>query len=325
MQSENKTRNETQDKLNQTSQHREWQRENSLTSPLDRNPEVKFKLDGNIPLTEQETALATSELHDSVYISKYPQLEKRYVDPPVQGQQFCLISFVPSKTATPDSQGVYGFVKVRGSYSDIEDADKRAEELIRYTDSYHKIYTAFVGRPFPLTLSSDYSEKVNSIDIKKKVIETVSEDVKKKRMEEQKEIQEIQEREKALLEDVKKAPEENKEDYYTTLMTKKAQLSWLYLETEKKLVDMRGNICKTRHELKELDALDTTFREKYYDKYMNARRQAGLSTDKDSVDCGFMKFLVEDAVIPAVDREYELMYGKEEKGEIQDLKTETKN
>ena len=46
-------------------------------------------------------------------------------------------------------------IKVRGSYETEDEADARAETLIRTVDSYHKIFTAFVGKPFPATTSSD--------------------------------------------------------------------------------------------------------------------------------------------------------------------------
>ena len=62
---------------------------------------------------------------------------------------------------------------------------------IRTVDSYHKIFTAFVGKPFPATTSSRFAADTNEIDIKKKVTEVISKDIKRQRLEEKKEIEEI--------------------------------------------------------------------------------------------------------------------------------------
>ena len=124
----------------------------SLSNPMDRNssrPSVP-------PLTDQETKQAMSVLNNTSLLS-FPQVERRYADPPVEGQKIVLVSFVPAKGAQPDQHGVFGFAKVRGSYLTEHEANDRAEYLVKNVDSYHPIYHARVGQPFPLTESSDFS------------------------------------------------------------------------------------------------------------------------------------------------------------------------
>ena len=59
--------------------------------------------------------------------------------------------------------GIYGMVKVRGSYSTLEKCDKRSEFIIKNIDSVHKIYYAGVGKPFPITNSSDFSKDITKV------------------------------------------------------------------------------------------------------------------------------------------------------------------
>ena len=291
-------------------EHREWRKENTLTAPQDRDPDNKFRLDqGAPPLTEEEVNTAMNELNNTAFIERFPAVERRYADPPVDLQRFGLISFVPAKGATPNERGVFGFAKLRGNYATREEANERAEFLIRNVDSYHQIYHTFVGRPFPITDSSEYSKEVARIDLRKETTEAISNDVRKKREKEQREIKEIQERERELLEDVSKE-EEDIDDRYTTLRVKKAQLTWTYLETTKKIKQMTGLIAKVRHEIEVLDETNPELKEKYMDKYLEARRKVGLPTDRASRDKTFMKYLVEDIEIPEVDAEYERLFGR---------------
>lgn len=288
-------------------------KESTLTSPSDRNTTSEFRLDQNVaPLTDVQVSDAMKELNVSSYVERFPQVERRYADPPVELQKVGLISFVPAKGATPNEKGVYGFAKLRGNFASEQEANEQAERLIRNVDSYHQIYHTYVGRPFPLTQSSEYSKEVNQVDLQKEMASAMSDDIRKKREKEQKDIEEIKNREKELLEDVKKT-EENRDDHYTTLRVKKAQLTWTYAETEKKMKQMAGVIAKTRYEIEELDRTHPELKDLYFNKYMDARRQAGLSTDKIDAGNNFIKYMVEDLHLPAVEAEYQRLYGEEKK------------
>jgi len=256
----------------------------SLTAPSDRIGDT-FKVAPKGSLTDEEVATAKEDLVRPEFIKKYPAMEKTFADPSIAGQKLCLVSFVPSTGASPDNDGVYGMIKVRGSYETEEEADDRAELLIRTVDSYHKIFTAFVGKPFPATTSSKWSADTNDVDIKKKVTEVISKDIKKQRMDEKKEIEDIKEREKKLMEDVEK--DFDPYERYIELRVKKAQLVWTYLETQKKMAEMKDSILKTREEITELDEENPSYLSTYREKYMSARRDAGLKDD----DASFLTYL----------------------------------
>jgi hypothetical protein len=176
------------------SKNEKWM-ESSLTSPADRKStrEKPWRPASNDPpLSDTETDRAMEELNKTSYIAlDFPRRDKTFVDPSIVNQVYSLFSFVPSKEAKPDKNGVYGYGKIRGCFSTDIEANQRAEFIIRNVDSYHPIYHGFVGRPFPITASSDYSAEVNEIDIKKQMTDSISADVKAKKLEEKKEIEHI--------------------------------------------------------------------------------------------------------------------------------------
>tara|TARA_B100000686_G_C16732611_1_gene941633 strand:- start:3 stop:830 length:828 start_codon:yes stop_codon:yes gene_type:complete len=269
-------------------------KESSLTAPKDRDINNKWRPSKDKPLTDEQTDEALKELNVDNFIEKYPRVERFYCDPSILDQKYSLVSFIPAKGASPDEDGIYGMIKTRGNYATIQEANQRAEYLIQNIDSYHKIYHCYTGRPFPATSSSKYSAETAEVDIKKKITNVINEDVKQKKYDEQKEINEIKEREKRLLEESKrneKGIPEDTIDTYTTMRVKYAQLTWTYLETQKKVEQMKKSIVQVRKDLKEMDEENPEFIVQYREKYMKAREEAGLPEDDDS----FMKYLGEDA------------------------------
>jgi hypothetical protein len=268
----------------------EWDLQNSLTSPSDKvnGSQTTYNL-GAVSLTEDEVKSAKSELIVNDFVYKFPRFERFYADPQLQNQNYGLVSFVPSKGATPDSDGVYGMLKIRGTFSTEDEAMLRAEYLIRNGDSYHNIYNTYVGRPFPLGSTKKYISDTTDVDIKKKIVDSTSTEIRKKRDEERRTMKEIEEREKELLADVEKK-EVDPYDQYTELMVKKAQLSWTYHETLKKMEDMKKNIIKAREEIVKMREDNSDYHEQYMGRYMDARKKAGLPDDDNS----FIKYMAED-------------------------------
>ena len=253
----------------------------ALTSPSDRDPSNTYRPTLNEPaLSGQDFDNSVNDLSDSNFIKKYPRVERTFADPSVPGQTYCLVSFVPSTKATPDPDGIYGMIKVRGSYDTLHELNSRAEFLIGNIDSYHKIYHAWVGKPFPATSSSKFSAQSSEVDIKTKVTKIISEDIKKQKLKEKEEIDDIKEREKNLIEESEKGIDPY--EHYTTQRVKKAQLVWTYLETQKKMVSMKESIIKTRAEIAQLDEENPDYIEQYQEKFYEARRKSGIKDDNDS-------------------------------------------
>jgi len=301
------------------SENNNWM-ESSLTSPLDRKSTIEKPwrpASSAPPLTDSETDKAMEELNITSYVSlNFPRRDKTFVDPSIVNQVYSLFSFVPSKEAKPDKNGVYGYGKIRGCFATDIEANQRAEYIIRNVDSYHPIYHGFVGRPFPITASSDYSAEVNEIDIKKQMTETISADVKAKKLEEKREIEEMQNREKALLDESKSIQDgtykEDPFENYITLKVKKAQLTWTYVEHKNKMKEIENILAKTKKELEDLDLSDPTYKDKYFEKYKQARNIAGINDKPKDLQDNFIKYMVEDLEIPEVNKLYDELYCKKE-------------
>lgn len=276
--------------------HEEHAVENALTAPSDRDPARTYKPNqGHPPLSEEEVKDAMTVLNNNKFVKKFLRVERKYADPVQPMQRIGLISFVPAKGATPNEKGIYGFAKIRGNYPTDSEASERAEFLIRNSDSYHQIYHAYVGRPFPCTLSSDYSEETSEIDLRKAMTESVSASIKDKKNTERREIREIEDREKQLIAESKQEEEEPIE-FYTTLRVKKAQVAWTYIETQKKLDEMKETIIKTRDQIEIMEKESDEYAKHYFKKYCDARSESGL--DNSANQDTFMKFLVEDTPLP---------------------------
>lgn len=238
------------------------------------------------PLNPSERDAAMTALYDDSSISSFPRVERSISDPQFNNQVYALFSFIPSKHATPDKDGVYGLAKIRGTFPDPELAKERAEDLIKNHDSCHKIYTTYVGVPFPVTLESKWSAVRDQIDVRKKAIKLVSESIRESEKKDRKEINEIQERERKLL--ATQEEEEDPHDRYTTMKVKRAQSIWTYVENMKKLSTVLNAIITSEEVIKQMDGESSDYKESYMERYTSARKESGLQ----AVDLNnFMKYL----------------------------------
>jgi hypothetical protein len=124
--------------------------------------------------------------------------------------------------------------------------------------------------------------------------------IKEKKMEEKKIVDDMKEREEALIAESKRGPDEvDPFDTYITLKVKKAQLSWTYLEHQKKMAEVRTSLRATKTTLDQMDTEFPEYQHQYFDKYMKVRKSSGFE-DKDITKDNFMQYLVEDAVLEGV-------------------------
>lgn len=261
----------------------------SLQSPSDRSTTdvEKHRITDKRELTPQEVHEAIPVL---VKDHSFLQVDRYFTDPFQYGQKTALFSFVPSKQAKPDPDGFFGMMKIRGVYATDEEAKQRAEFLIRTVDSYHEIFHVHVGRPFPVTSRMDCAASIDTIDIRKKTTEMISEDILHKKKQEKDEIENMKEREKQLLKESEKAKQGESMDsfdLYITENVKRAQLLWTYKETLAKLRQMETSYYDTIQHIQELDVQYPEYKDQYKDKYMKARREVDLPDTEDS----FLQYL----------------------------------
>lgn len=267
----------------------------SLTAPADRG-DSKFRIAvAEPPLTQEELNSATQSLIDMSLTTKFRKFERTYADPEIQNQRFGLISFIPAKGATPDKDGIFGMAKLRGNFQTDTEAAVHAAKIIKETDSYNKIFTGFVGRPFPITVDEKYCKETEEVDIQQKTQEVISEHVKEKRIQQKKELEEVKMREKRLLDQQKNQDYvEEPFEKYMMLNTKKAQLAFTYEETMQKMQKVKDNIIRAREEILEMEAENPTFKDELFENFKNARAQSGITTDSEAMKNTFVKYLCQD-------------------------------
>jgi hypothetical protein len=259
----------------------------SLTAPWDKDTKSGEKyVPKQVVLSEEQVSNAMECLQVNDFVEKFPRVDKFYADPQIPSQVYSLHSFVPTKGAKPDEKGVYGFVKFRGAFATQQEADERAEFLIRNVDSFHDIYTSYCGRPFPLSHNKDFVKETSEVDIREQLVKATSEDVAAKVKKDKQLKDEVMEREKKLIEDCSK--EESPIDRYTTLQVKRANIISAILEARKKLDKWCENLEKCREEIKQMDESDSSHREAYMENYNVGRQAVGMNTALDGTYLQFM-------------------------------------
>lgn len=246
-----------------------------------------------VPLSDSETSNAMNTLIHKDYIKlDFPKKTKFRVDPHIPGQTFGLISFIPSKNATPDKQGCFGVLKVRGTFPTLNEAERWAENLVRNYDSYAEIDITHVGRDFPLMAdTSIYCETTREIDVRKKIEETVKEHLKSKKEEEKREIDEIQERQDRLLNEHKEQTEQTIDiEWYTQLRVKKANAQHMLDECNKRMQECNEVIQKTQQQIDDIDEKHPDFKDEFLSKYKNALQAIGADASKNPL----IKYMQDD-------------------------------
>lgn len=260
--------------------------DSSLTAPWDRSACKRKYTPKQVTLTEEQVSSAMDTLCVRDFVEKFPRVDKCFADPVLNSQVYCLHSFVPAKGAVPDKHGVYGFVKFRGAFTTQEEADERAEYIVRNVDSFHEIYTSYCGRPFPLSHNKEFVRETNEVELKDQICKATSEDVAAKVKKDKCHLDEIKEKEKKLIDDC--TSEESPVDKYTTLQVKRATLVELYVRKRDEMAFVKEKLLSARAEIRAIDDVDPSHRQTYMEKYTNARIQSGLAPE---VSDTYLKYL----------------------------------
>jgi hypothetical protein len=189
-------------------------------------------------------------------------------DKPISRQRIGLVTFVPSKGATPDQDGCFGVVKLRGNFSYEDEAETYAETIIRDYDSNFDIDFVHVGKYFPLMAdNSIYTRETREIDTRKIIESTVQEAAKATREREQKELKSIEERTKKL---TKTSTEETPVDpleHFIELQVKKANCLMRIDECDEKKKESLSVLEKTSAEIDQIVAEHPEYKQEYLERY----------------------------------------------------------
>lgn len=226
------------------------------------------------PLTEQQSGAALDANLDTSAVDdlhKFPMIERKYAYPPYRDQKFVAVSFLPSKTAVPDEDGVFGMMRLWGAFSTIEEAEAHASTVITNYDSYHAVNIAKTATPFFITSEKKYSRVTTKIRLDDVAKRMVTESVKEQLKKDKANTQELLRREKQLLkgnksmqmaEDVEDDEDAGMDDYdsdlssaerYAGLLAKQYAQICTIMRGEKKLRNYKraylaSSLCLARFE-----------------------------------------------------------------------------
>jgi len=209
----------------------------------------------------------------------YTRVVRNKNDEPVPNQDRACISFnlfkEPKKLST--GQYVYGYVKNRGNWPDIETASEQASKIIKTQDSTNIIITPPVGQWIPITNESCLV--TDSLDVKMNDTDKCLRDkAQKEKDEDNKRImREIREREEECKNvDIYDNPESLA--FYAMKRVSEIALTEAINNAKMKL----DNFLKTREEkvwilLRQIEAVHPEYRDQWMDRYDEERAKGGVA------------------------------------------------
>lgn len=245
------------------------------------------------PLSDEELEYAFNDL----YIDKYIKGDRKFNDPNINGQTYSLFSFTPSSTAQPDANGLYGFIKVRGTFNRLEEAEEKSKELIQYF-SANKIFVCKTGSPVPLQKELERNEDILEVDNPNRDEESLrfQELIKEQSLKEKQAMEEIKQREIELKRDVQLDPKDKDPlQIYLELNHKRATWSYLYTQHKNKLEEAKNTIIATREKISIMDIKHPTLKAEYMEHYRKTCESTGIDKANDDMALYIKKFIGEDA------------------------------
>jgi len=257
------------------------------TNVATRRPQVELDLPDTDAdrdkLSKEFLVIAKADLLQNK-AKKYPRSTAHNVDPEIPQQSYTLISLLPSKGATPDKDGCFGLIKVRGTFSTEAEAEKRGEFLIKDHDSMNDIDIIRTGTWVPFFTKDDrYAASVREIDTRKKVAETHKDGMKAKREEEEKNKREIGEQRERLQDPTHSAEKEEDDPesitYFIKIKQKRAN-ALVLIEDAETAIEKAKTISKScDEELETILAKHPNFKDEYLAIYNAANAKVGISPE----------------------------------------------
>lgn len=223
-------------------------------------------------LTDSQTELAKKEL-----ICRFPKVERLPVDPPIAGQNWALFSF---KFLPKAVNGVYGFLKFRGAFSNEQDWERHAENVIRTVDSKHKIWPYQQGHWMPITTNEDYATESLEVGQQDELKRIYNQQETNEEAQARQNVKEIQNREKKLREEsAKKYTDVNTLAYYAQKTMSIQQLETWLLQIRQRKRQLLKALEDTQEEIKRLDSEHPEYRDQVDEKIREIKQEIGLDPD----------------------------------------------
>ncbi|GHV49470.1 hypothetical protein AGMMS49579_01230 [Spirochaetia bacterium] len=243
---------------------------------------------------------STIEDKSLIKMPLFKQDEIQYVDPPIVGQTIALISIIPCKDAIPNKHGIYAYAKIRGVFQNEIAASEKAKDLIQNYDFYNSIKHVLVGQPFPITMRTDFSEKIDTVykDINKNAKEDISNFIRKEGEEDKRKILEIKNRAKILEEESKKpitldmnemTEDEIIEKYITLRKGIATGLFHYMLVCKQQLFLLENQIKQKLNIVNEMDEKYPYINTKYMDIFEKKSKEVGIDIREDETSKFILK------------------------------------
>ena len=208
----------------------------------------------------------------------YRQRETVYADPPYKNQAYCLFSWVPSASARPDENGVYGMMKFRGAFDSEDDMNTRAEFLVNHCDSFHRIYHAQIGRPLPITLKEEYVRDIKFAKQSSSDDDVIHTSIKKDQENEANVQQELHARMKIIKDEEHTPPVAEPLDEYIQNKVKIA-FNMAAVDNFMRQIEKAKSVIRTAHDfVLTSDVENPEFCRRFLDKYNETRSSVGIDT-----------------------------------------------
>jgi hypothetical protein len=212
-------------------------------------------------------------------MSTFPEVVRSNKDIPIPQQSYGLISMMLFKEPKKLKSGkfAYGFMKMRGNWSDVDQCKNKAASIIREQDSKNKIKISPVGEWLPITEDDAFVQENVDVNVDATEKDRVKEEAVKEQEIERARIQrELKEREN----EVKNSKDYNDDtdhiDYYTM-----KRVTWLRLREniamlKNQVQTLEGKLVDTRKVLANLDSKHPTYDVDWIDNYNKERRKSGI-------------------------------------------------
>lgn len=238
---------------------------------------------------------------------KYRKVVRGMADPPVVSQTVGLISFnLLPEPVLLKGKPVYGFVKIRGNYTDVDSSIREASKIVKETDSMFKIRIAPVGQWVPITEADSVVKEM--IDVKTDGGGASGDNDNEVQMPQLRDLATLQkqkEQEKIMRELKARAEDAEAHDVYDDqeslefyVMKRVTDMTLLesYEIALNKLEEIKNKLFETRMKLKTLDVANPEYDESWLDFYNASRKERGITGEFVPTD-SYLKYY-EDGKLP---------------------------
>lgn len=226
----------------------------------------------NDSLTTEQTESAFKEL-----VTKFPKVERLPKDPPIAGQNYGLFSF---KFLPKPINGIYGFLKFRGAFSNENEWEKHAKYIIRTVDSKHHIWPYRQGEWMPITTNEEFAKETLEVSEKDEIVNVYNQRESEEQKMQAKKVRDIKSREKKLIEECsQKYQDKSTLEYYAQQIMKKQQLEGWLEQMRKRKRDLLKALNNCLEETKRIEEDCPDYVDKVDQMIKDIKEGIGLDPD----------------------------------------------